>query len=839
MNKQAIKLLLIAFLINSTILSAQSRREIKDMFFEAESWMLFEEYKEALPLYLDLLELYPDNYNYHYRIGVCYMNIPGEKEKALPYLQEAVMHIDDRYKEGKFREDEAPYDALFYLGSAYRITNQLDKAIETYKSFFQGMDHKTYDSTVVKLQIEACRNAKKLMKTPLYLKTQNQGEFINDTRSDVNPVVAADEKTIVFTRELPFYEGIFYSKKIDSVWSPPIQIQTELLIDDGYSTFLSNDGNDLYIYRDDGYDGNIYFSHYSEGRWSPAVKLNDNINTKYWESHACISEDGQKLFFTSNRKDSYGGLDIYVSEKDSLGDWGPAKNLGPTINTPFNEETPFLDSTNNVLYFSSRGHFNMGGHDIFYSTKKQNGEWSEPMNMGYPINSTDDDLFYSPAGGGHLAYISKFDPDGYGMKDIFRVEVFSDDNPRRFYVRGVVKLKDLLKQYRDSVRVSALDRSNMDTLVAVYSDPKTGKYEFEIPHGEYKLVYQSDGSEKVEKELDLDLTHPADSIKIADEQLRKTDFIADINIPDDTISIAYEKGDTAQVDLLLEPNSILIVEHWQGDSLIKTEEFYINDPSFIYDAETLTGENNIKFIINDRFNNTSIKEFNFTVSEPVIEEPVITEPEPVIEKPDPQKVLAEQRRIDSIEAVQAKEAESIDRMGQVIGEVSTDDKNKAIKDAIEKTNEKQIKNAGEWLESLYSVAIEDGAEKEMLTKLIAAMSAGVDDSAEDYLSRLSEYAGPQLRAALAKIDPDRFEDESPEALINYLLANSERLGYSNEDVFHAFSKLINASEKTAEEIVDYISVKEGNKLLLLWILLGGVAITFIIIGFRKREKKNK
>ncbi|MDZ7738632.1 MAG: tetratricopeptide repeat protein [Bacteroidales bacterium] len=272
MNRQAIKLLLIALIFNSAISSAQSRREIKDKFFEAESWMLFEEYQDALPLYLELLELYPENYNYRYRIGVCYLNIPGQKEKALPYLQEAVKHIDLKYREGKFRETNAPYDALFYLGAAYRITNQLDRAIETYRSFYNGMDHKTYDSTIVKLQIQACFNARNLMKTPLYLKHENMGEYINDTRSDVNPVVSADEKTMVFTRELAFYEGIFYSKKVDGLWSPPIQIQAELLIDDGYSTSLSPDGNELYIYRDDGYDGNIYVSNYENGRWSPAQK---------------------------------------------------------------------------------------------------------------------------------------------------------------------------------------------------------------------------------------------------------------------------------------------------------------------------------------------------------------------------------------------------------------------------------------------------------------------------------------------------------------------------------------------------------------------------------------
>ncbi|MFO7755166.1 MAG: hypothetical protein R6V34_04180 [Bacteroidales bacterium] len=837
MNRQAIKLLLIALVFNSAILNAQSRREIKDKFFEAESWMLFEEYQDALPLYLELLELYPQNYNYRYRIGVCYLNIPGQKEKALPYLKEAVRHIDLKYREGKFREKNAPYDALFYLGAAYRITNQLDSAIETYRSFYEGMDHKTYDSTIVKLQIQACINAKKLMKTPLYLKQENMGEYINDTRSDVNPVVSADEKTMVFTRELAFYEGIFYSKKVDGLWSPPIQIQAELLIDDGYSTSLSPDGNELYIYRDDGYDGNIYVSNYENGRWSPAEKLNDNINTKYWESHACISGDGKRLFFTSNRKGGYGGLDIYVSEKDSVGEWGPANNLGPVINTPFNEETPFLSTNDDVLFFSSRGHFNMGGHDIFYSTKADSNSWSAPVNMGYPVNSTDDDLFFSPVGDGYLAYMAKFDSDGYGMEDIFRVEIFSDEHPRKFFVRGIVKLKDLLNQYNDSVRVSALDRSNMDTLVAVYSDPHTGEYEFEIPQGEYKLVYESEGSKTVEKNIEFELTQPGDSIMLPYDELEKADYIADIRIPGLKDSVTYESDDTARIKLLTEPESVLTAEHWQGDSLLKTEEFFILDSVFIYQPETFTGSNNIRFTLKDRFNNISTIDYNFLVSEPEIEEPVVEET--VVAEPDPEEeLLAQQKTIDSLETIQNREKESIDRMEKVISEVSHARENEQMKEVIQKINLKQIKKASEWLESLYSVAIEDGTEKELLTKLIAAMSAEMDDSAEDYLARLKEFAGPELREALEKIDPDKFKDDDPEELIDFLLSNADRMGYSKNDVFEAFSKIINASDKTAEEIVDYITAEKESKPWILWILLGGATIAIIILVSRRKKNKN-
>ena len=189
----------------------------------------------------------------------------------------------------------------------------------------------------------------------------------------------------------------YYSTKTNGQWSGPVNMNELLKVDrDLFPTSISNDGKTLYLYSSADYDGIIYTSQFENGIWSPLVKLNENINTKYWESHATISHDNKKLYFTSNRKGGYEGLDIYVSERDSTGDWGPAKNLGPVINTPYNEESPFLSKDDKTLFFSSRGHFNMGGYDIFYSTLLPDGEWSVPLNVGFPLNSTDDDVFFKP-----------------------------------------------------------------------------------------------------------------------------------------------------------------------------------------------------------------------------------------------------------------------------------------------------------------------------------------------------------------------------------------------------------------------------------------------------------
>ena len=326
------------------------------------------------------MKLDPANSNYKYRIGQCYINNPGEKEKALSYLEDAVKNINPDYKEGKFNEKQAPYDALYYLANAYRINNQLDKAIETYNIFKKNLNTQIYDSDIVRLQIQSCLNAKKLMNEPLFIREKNLGNSINETTSEFNPVISDNEDLLVFSRSEAFYDAILYSTKTNGKWSGPLNMNELLKVDrDLFPTSISKDGKTLYLYSSADYDGIIYSSHFENGTWSPIVKLNDNINTKYWESHATVSHDNKKLYFTSNRKGTIGGLDIYVSGRDSSGDWGPAENMGPVINTPYNEESPFLSQDDKTLFFSSRGHFNMGGYDIFYSTLLPNGKCLFPL----------------------------------------------------------------------------------------------------------------------------------------------------------------------------------------------------------------------------------------------------------------------------------------------------------------------------------------------------------------------------------------------------------------------------------------------------------------------------
>jgi hypothetical protein len=157
--------------------------------------------------------------------------------------------------------------------------------------------------------------------------------------------------------------------------------------------------------------------------WSKAVPLGSAVNSGADETHASFSADGKVLFFTSARRGGYGGLDIYRSDRLDAGEWGEAVNLGPVINTESDEETPFLSDDGRQLFFSSKGHFNMGGFDIFFSRLSKEGYWKDPINIGYPINNTTDDLFFYPIGDGSQAYYSRIERVGPHAFNIFRLSI--------------------------------------------------------------------------------------------------------------------------------------------------------------------------------------------------------------------------------------------------------------------------------------------------------------------------------------------------------------------------------------------------------------------------------
>jgi hypothetical protein len=404
---------------------AQGTKGLQDSFLEAEFFLMNEDYSDAINFYTQLYEKLPDNSNIAFCIGVCYLNIPGKKNLSLSYLESAVKNMSAKHKEGTISQTAAPYDALYELARAYRINFMFDKAKDTYLKYSGTLlpdDNENLD--FIKHEMEVCDWAKKLIAQPVSFEDENMGDLFNDDKSNFNPLISADGKSFAYMVSLKFYDAVMFSRIENGKWSSPINITPDLQSDgDFYISCLSADGKQIYLSKDDDYNSDIYVSTFNGTQWSKTVKLDKNINTKYWESHGFVSESATQLIFASDRPGGFGGLDLYISQKVN-GNWGPAVNLGPQINTQFNEDRPFLINKGKTLIFSSQGHQGMGGYDLFRTDLQTNGLWNGPANLGYPINTPDDNIFFMPTGDGKTGYYSVFkDSGGYGKEDIYKITI--------------------------------------------------------------------------------------------------------------------------------------------------------------------------------------------------------------------------------------------------------------------------------------------------------------------------------------------------------------------------------------------------------------------------------
>jgi hypothetical protein len=548
---------------------AQSNVEIRKIFTEAESHYLFGEHELANPLYLILDK--PENYNIQYKIGTCYLNIPGEKAKAIPYLESAVTHASYDAKITSIREKRAPLDAWFFLAKAYMINNDLQKALDTFETFKKlaaetkeegGMKNLTY----IDQQVQACNNAVINQETPSRISRKLVSPAFSQGSINENPAVSFDGNTIVYTERRGILNAIMFSKKTGGKWQPPVEINSQLKAgDDCSSCSLNSDGTLLLLYKTDNFDGNIYSSEYVEGAWTPIKKLNKNINTKFYESHASVSADGKKLYFTSNRDGGNGGLDIYLSEKDASGDWGPAVNLGKTINTIYNEDTPFITLNDSLLYFSSEGHTGMGGYDIFRSRGSVK-TWRSPENMGSPVNSTDDDRFFQPFNNDENGFYS-FTTE-YKKVEIFYITLTNERLNRIYELSGNYSLKDTVVTFDEKNIIYLINKESGDTIDTGYPDRFTGKYNFIVTPGKFRLIYTGpEGYYPQHIDTSIVMNNPSRVINLKDIILDKK--------PEPV----YEKLDFSNIPLVDKIDSAVLIRNLRVNDVTEND---MQDTTILY-----------------------------------------------------------------------------------------------------------------------------------------------------------------------------------------------------------------------------------------------------------------
>ena len=403
---------------------AKNEIELGDEIMEKESVF----YKNAIPHYLVAYKLNPNNALLNFKLGKCYLH-SSFRSKCTTYFEKAYQ-----------LNPEVDPEILYYLGIGYHLDMQFDKAIQSFNAMialFKGKD-KTGIVDEMKKYIRQCEYAKEMVKNPVRVKIDNVGGDINSQYPDYSPVITADESEMIFTSRRPEttgggidpfmnepFEDMYIADRINNKWGKARNMGA-IVNTEGHDSNcgLSADGQKFLIYKDVNH-GDVFESILTGAAWSTPEKLNKNINTDAHESSSSYTPDGNTIYFVSDKEGGLGGRDIYTSTKSLKGKWGEAVNLGSIINTPEDEEGIFVHPDGKTIYFSSKGHQTMGGYDVFKSFYNDSlKSWSKPENIGYPINTTDEDVFFSVAASGKHAYYSSVRADGYGEKDIYRVTFF-------------------------------------------------------------------------------------------------------------------------------------------------------------------------------------------------------------------------------------------------------------------------------------------------------------------------------------------------------------------------------------------------------------------------------
>lgn len=503
---------------------AKNKIEEGDKFFEQGSVF----YKQAIDPYMVAQKFNPNNALLNYKIGKCYL-YSNYKLKSIPFLEKAI----------QLNPNVDPQVHLV-LGKAYHLDMQWDKAMDEFKMFQKTIpnDPEQFREIIedVNKHVEECLFGKELVKKPLRVFIDNIGAEVNSQYPDYGPVISADESIMLFTSRRPnttgggidpgineHFEDIYITTKTNGKWSAAANMGKPINTEDhDANSGLSADGQKFLIYIGKN-NGDLYEAELKGDMWSKPERMNKNINTDFHESSACYSPDGKSVYFVTDKPDGgLGNRDIYISVRDEKGKWGKASNLGPTINTKYGEEGVFLHPDGKTLYFSSQGHKTMGGYDIF-KTVFENGKWTEPVNLGYPVNTPDDDVFFVISASGKHGYYASFNANGFGEKDIYMITFLGLEKPmvmnnednllaslaapvKETVVAPPVQIKeaqltilkgivtDEMTKKPLEATIELIDNLKNEIVASFTSNSSTGKYLVSLPAGRnYGIAVKKDG----------------------------------------------------------------------------------------------------------------------------------------------------------------------------------------------------------------------------------------------------------------------------------------------------------------------------------------------------------
>lgn len=514
-KKNTCTLFLVLFFVSA--LSFGQQKEVKAALKEAQLHFDIEDYYRALPLYHKALNLDPKNEKAGVNAAICVFK--------LNYVNDSLQFLIPNLT------SSSQIDAKYYLAKIQHHMKHFDEAIELLEKYnkekptkrLHGIEETNY-------LINVCKNAKEFIAHPHRSIIKNAGPEINSTYADYVPVVVPGESTMYFTSRREgsskgkkdgygnLHEDVYVSHKENGKWTKaenigdPINTETN-----DACVAISPDGQRMIIYRtaEDIITGDLYITKLGDdGKWETPQKMGKEVNSQFIETSACFSNDTSCIYFSSNRPGGYGGKDIYRLKKLPNGRWALPQNLGPTINTAYDEDSPYLHPDGVTLYFSSKGHNTIGEYDIFKTVLDlETNQFSKPENLGYPINSVGNDIFFVMSVDGQRGYYSSVKEETYGDNDIYIVDTRFGDNDLK--VKSGMAFRDGAPA---KVKITLLDSEGNQVNGTYFSNPKTGKFILVMnPVKYYKAIVEWEGYntmvvdieplafEKTEKDLEFKL----------------------------------------------------------------------------------------------------------------------------------------------------------------------------------------------------------------------------------------------------------------------------------------------------------------------------------------------